>query len=423
MVAILWANSALADSYLTIWQTYVTVGIGEASINKPLLLWVNDGLMAIFFFVVGLEIKRELISGELSTRKKATLPLLAAIGGAVLPASIYVFLNIGSPKISGWGVPMATDIAFAIGILAMLGSRAPLALKIFVTALAIADDLMAVLVIALFYTAEISMLSLAAGFFFFAMAAVFNRMGLHQTAIYVILGIATWVAFLKSGVHATVAGVLFATAIPARPRINPEDFLQKGQAFIKSVRESIEAASDQRTAIHMLEETSKKAQSPLERMEHALHPWVAFGVMPIFALANAGVAISGTALDGILVNMIFWGIFLGLLLGKPLGIFGFTWLAVRTGLADLPSGVTWRHVIGAGALAGIGFTMALFIANLAFADPASLETAKMAILSASLTSGLLGWILLSGAAKSQNGEDEAFAETSANESMATSETT
>ena len=400
VVALIWANSTLSSYYTGLWDSIISVGVGEALISKPLLLWVNDGLMAIFFFVIGLEIKRELLNGELSSRKKAMLPLLAALGGAVLPALIYVFMNVGSADSSGWGVPMATDIAFAIGILALLGSRAPMALKIFVTALAIVDDLMAVLVIALFYTAEISLVSLGLGMGFFVLALLANRLGVHRTAIYVVLGIATWVAFLKSGIHATVAGVLFAAAIPARTKLTASDFLNKGENFIHAVREQLATKSDRRTAIHHLEETSKLAQSPLERMEHSLHGWVAFGVMPVFALANAGVVISTDVLGSLPASMVFWGIFLGLLVGKPIGIVCMTWLAVRIRMAELPKGVTWRHIIGAGALAGIGFTMALFIANLAFEDQATLEIAKTAILTASFVSGILGWLLLSGAKES-----------------------
>lgn len=407
IIAVAWANSSFAGAYTALWETYVTVGVGGAEISKPLLLWVNDGLMAIFFFLVGLEIKRELLTGELSTPRKAILPLVAAVGGALIPALIYVGFTLGTEDVNGWGVPMATDIAFAIGILALLGSRAPLALKIFVTALAIVDDLLAVLVIALFYTAKISLTSLVVGFGLYVLAIIANRVGIHRTALYVFLGIATWVAFLKSGVHATVAGVLFATAIPARTKLNTETFLEKSQRFIQSVRDSVDGASDQRTAIHYLEETSIKAQSPLERMEHALHGWVAFGIMPIFAVANAGVAISGDALSGLLASAVFWGIFFGLLIGKPLGIFSITWVAVRAGIAELPAGINWRHIVGAGALAGIGFTMALFIANLAFTDQASLEIAKLAILAASLVSGILGWVLLSSASKHavEKGED------------------
>lgn len=406
IVALIWANSSWASYYSSLWGSYFIVGVGEWTINKPLLLWVNDGLMAIFFFVVGLEIKRELLSGELSTPKKAAFPLIAAIGGALIPALIYVFLNLNTPEVAGWGVPMATDIAFALGVLALLGSRAPLALKIFVTALAIVDDLMAVLVIALFYTEQIYLTSLGIGFVLFAIALIGNKRGIHRTAFYVILGIAMWVAFLKSGVHATIAGVLFATAIPAGTKLDTKEFLKKSQKFIGSVRGQVDTDVDQRTAIHHLEETSRHAQSPLERMEHALHGWVAFGVMPIFALANAGVAISGSALGSMLSNMVFWGIFLGLYVGKPVGIVAITWLAIKTKIAELPEGITWRHMIGAGALAGIGFTMALFIANLAFSDPDTLETAKMAILAASLVSGITGWILLSGSQKGGDSLEE-----------------
>lgn len=406
IVALVWANSAMSGAYESLWKTYVTVGFGAAEISKPLLLWVNDGLMAIFFFVVGLEIKRELLTGELSTRKKAALPIAAALGGAILPALIYVLLNLNGVDINGWGVPMATDIAFAIGVLALLGSRAPLALKIFVTALAIVDDLMAVLVIAIFYTAKISFVSLAIGFGTYIVALIMNRMGVHRTAVYVILGIVTWVAFLKSGVHATVAGVLFATAIPTSTKLDTEDFLKKSLDFIRSIRDQLGTETDQRAVIHYVEETSKKAQTPLERMEHALHGWVAFGVMPIFALANAGVIISGEAISSLGGSMVFWGIFLGLLVGKPIGIFALTWVAIKAQIAELPSGITWRHIAGAGALAGIGFTMALFIANLAFEDAATLEIAKMAILSASLVSGILGWILLSSAPRVSDAANE-----------------
>ena len=400
IIALVWANSSFADSYVNLWKTYFTVDIGGAGISKPLILWVNDGLMAIFFFVVGLEIKRELISGELSTPRKAALPLTAAIGGAVIPALIYVVFNISTPEVSGWGVPMATDIAFALGVLALLGSKTPLSLKIFVTALAIVDDLMAVLVIALFYTAKISLVALAVGFVFLGISVVLNRMKIQKTVLYVVLGIATWVAFLKSGVHATIAGVLFAATIPAFTKIQTDEFLQKGEKFIQKVRDQVGSPDDQRTAIHYLEVASVHAQTPLERMEHGLHSWVAFGVMPIFALANAGVAIAGDVLSGLISSAVFWGIFLGLFAGKPVGIVAMVWLVVKAKIAELPKGVTWRHIVGAGALAGIGFTMALFIANLAFSDPATLEVAKLGILSASLASGILGWILLSSSAES-----------------------
>ncbi|MBX2820568.1 MAG: Na+/H+ antiporter NhaA [Rhodothermaceae bacterium] len=407
IIALVWANSGFSGSYTDLWKTYFTVEIGGGGISKPLILWVNDGLMAIFFFVVGLEIKRELISGELSSPKKAALPLMAALGGAVIPALIYVGLNLGTAEVGGWGVPMATDIAFALGVLALLGSKTPLSLKIFVTALAIVDDLMAVLVIALFYTAKISFVSLAIGFVFLGVAVLLNRLGIHKTVLFVLLGIATWVAFLKSGVHATIAGVLFAATIPAQANMGTGEFLKKGEKFIEKVRDQMGNEGDQRTAIHYLEVASRQAQTPLERMEHGLHSWVAFGVMPIFALANAGVAIAGDVLSELMSNAVFWGIFLGLFAGKPLGIVAMVWIVVKTKIAELPKGVSWRHIIGAGALAGIGFTMALFIANLAFSDPKTLEIAKLGILTASLASGILGWILLSSSADSSEPVEQA----------------
>ncbi len=392
IVALVMANSALSDAYASFWQTKVTMGFGSFEISKAFLLWINDGLMAIFFFVVGLEIKRELIGGELSTAKKAALPLAAAFGGAVLPALIYTFFNLGTPGIQGWGVPMATDIAFALGVLALLGTRAPLALKIFVTALAIADDLMAVLVIAVFYTSEVSIISLGIGVAVFAIALLANRIGIHRTAVYVVLGIAMWVAFLKSGIHATVAGVLFAVAIPARNKLTHVDFIERSAALISKL-DNGQTPKPEKT-LHYLERVSKDAQTPLHRMEKALHGWVAYGIMPIFALSNAGVVLSGEALGAGFGNPVFLGIFLGLLLGKPLGIFAFAWLAIKSRIAELPSGISWRHLFGAGALAGIGFTMALFIGNLAFSGSDMLETSKMAILAASLASGILGAALL-----------------------------
>ena len=406
IIALIWANSPWAESYVNLWKTYVIVGFGEASINKPLLLWINDGLMAIFFFVVGLEIKRELLDGELSSRQKATLPLAAAVGGAIIPALIYVVLNIGTDQVQGWGVPMATDIAFALGVLALLGSRAPLGLKIFVTALAIVDDLMAVLVIALFYTETIYLSSLAIGGALLVVTFILNRSGVHRTSVYVVLGLAVWVAFLKSGVHATVAGVLFAFMIPSRARMEEPAFMKEGGELLDLLQvdpgEVDPTESERQHAIHDMEMIAKASQSPSLRMEHILHSWVAFAIMPIFALSNAGVSFSLEALDGILGNGIFLGIFLGLLVGKPVGIMALTWIAIKTRLAVIPEGVTWRHLIGASALAGIGFTMALFIANLAFSDAQMLETAKVGILAASLTSGIIGWVVLSTAKKAEN---------------------
>ncbi len=398
VIALLWANSPFSESYFGLWETLVTVGVGGFVISKPLLLWINDGLMAIFFFVVGLEIKREVLVGELSSPKAAALAVAAAFGGMVVPAALYTLLNAGTDGASGWGIPMATDIAFALGVLALLGSRAPLALKVFLTALAIVDDLGAVLVIALFYTAEISWGALGAGAGVLVALVAANRLRIQRPAVYVVLGIALWVAFLKSGIHATVAGVLLALTIPARRRLDTHEFLARGnellRVFARDVRPGkTEPSTDQRDALHALEVTCRHAETPLIRMEHALHGWVAFLIIPLFALANAGVALGGD-LGAAFGNRVTLGIVLGLFVGKQIGVTGFAWLAVRLGWAALPAGVTWRQIYGVSFLCGIGFTMSLFIANLAFAEAALLDSAKVGILTASLVAGLGGWLVL-----------------------------
>ncbi|MDZ4701889.1 MAG: Na+/H+ antiporter NhaA [Rhodothermales bacterium] len=400
-VALIWANSPAAPGYFALWETYLNVSLGGFVINKPVLLWVNDGLMAIFFFLVGLEIKRELLGGELASPRQAALPMAAALGGMLVPAGIYVLLNVGTPYIAGWGIPMATDIAFALGVLALLGKRAPLSLKIFLSALAIVDDLGAVLVIALFYTAEISFAYLGTGLALLGLSWLANRLGIRRTAVYVALGLGVWVMFLKSGVHATVAGVLLALTIPVNTRVDVSLFLEKGRMMMDLIRggdtpPNGQASGDQRAAIQGLEVLCEGSESPLQRMERALHGWVAFGIMPIFAFANAGVALGGGGLGPFGDNTILIGVALGLMLGKPIGVFAFTWAAVRTGIAILPTGLTWRHIFGVACIAGIGFTMALFIANLAFTDSAMLNSAKIGIMGASLISGLLGWGILAG---------------------------
>ena len=397
-VALVWANTPLADVYFGLWQTIVTVGAGGFVISKPLLLWINDGLMAIFFLVVGLEIKREVMTGELASLRKAALPLAAAVGGMVLPALLYAAINAGTPGLRGWGIPMATDIAFALGVLALLGRRAPLALKIFLTAVAIVDDLGAVLVIAFFYTASISWTSLGVGAVFLAFLVLANWLGARRPIIYVVLGLGLWVAFLKSGVHATIAGVLLALAIPARRALDAPAFAQKVRdllnVFGRDVRPGHrEPTSDQRAAIHSLEVACERVETPLARMEHALHPWVAFAIVPLFALANAGVALGGNLAEA-LTDTVTLGIVLGLTVGKAIGVTGFAWMAIKAGWAALPQGITWRHIIGVACLCGIGFTMSLFIGSLAFGEGDLLNRAKTGILLASLISGIAGWLLL-----------------------------
>lgn len=398
--ALIWANSPFQASYDGLWHTLITVDLGVIEISNSLLHWINDGLMAVFFFVVGLEIKREVLTGELASPKKAALPMAAALGGMIVPALIYFSLNVGGAGASGWGIPMATDIAFALGVVTLLGPRVPLALKVFLTALAIIDDLGAVLVIAFFYTAELSWNALGLAALLLVVLVVVNRSGVRKTLVYVLLGIVLWLAFLKSGIHATIAGVLLAMTIPSRKKIDAPSFAHYGRKLIKLFADDIEEGrSDltqkQREAVHTLEEISEGIQSPLQRLEHALHPWVAFFIMPVFALANAGVALNSDMLSVAFTSSVTWGVLLGLLFGKQVGVFLFAWLAVRSGMAVLPSRVTWRKLYGVAWLTGIGFTMSLFIGSLAFDDPATLDSAKIGIISASILAGVGGWAFLS----------------------------
>jgi NhaA family Na+:H+ antiporter len=398
VLALAWANSPWSGTYDTLWHTELRAGLGTWSIAKPLHVWINDGLMAIFFFAVGLEIKREILVGELATAKKAMLPIAAAVGGMVVPAVIYFALNAGKPGANGWGIPMATDIAFALGVLALLGDRVCLSVKIFLTALAIVDDIGAVLVIALFYTAEVSFPALGMGAVFLAALIIANRSGVHNPLVYTVLGIGLWAAFLKSGVHPTVAGVIIAMTIPARQQISDADFLTRSRNILNEFREVSErggrmiASESQRKAAAALNRASQFVQTPLQRIEHELHPWVTLFIMPLFALANAGVNIS-MGLSEALSDRISLGIILGLVMGKQIGITLFAWLAVKTGLAALPADIAWKDIYAAGCLGGIGFTMSLFIANLAFDGTPFLTVSKVGILIASLIAGAMGWAL------------------------------
>ena len=401
ILAFLWANSPFATSYFELWQTRVTVGVRDFVIDKPLLLWINDGLMAIFFFLIGLEIKREVLGGELANPKSAALAVAAAFGGMAFPALAYLTLNAGGEGAAGWGIPMATDIAFALGVLALLGDRVPLSAKVFLTALAIVDDLGAVVVIALFYTAEVSATALLWAAGFFAALVAVNRLGIQRTVVYVLLGLGLWLAFLKSGVHATIAGVLLALTIPARRRLDPVKFLARARSYLDSFAGHVAPAPDeltveQRNAIYALEEACGDAETPLARLEHALHKPVAFLIVPVFALANAGVEVSA-GFGAVVASPLTLGIVLGLVVGKPIGITALAWLAVRSGLAALPDGVGWKQVMGISALCGIGFTMSIFIATLAFpGDPDLLDAAKLGILLGSLVAGVVGWVALRG---------------------------
>lgn len=403
VAAVIWANSPWEHFYTELWKTPLTVGLGSLSLSMPLELWINDGLMAVFFFVVGLEIKREILVGELASPRQAMLPISAAIGGMLVPAAIYFAINAGGPGASGWGVPMATDIAFVLGILALLGNRVPTSLKVFLTALAIVDDLGAVLVIALFYTSGISWTSLAFGAGILGLLIGASRMGVHNLLVYGLLGIGLWLAFLFSGIHPTIAGVLLAMTIPARTRINADELLSRGRSILKEFERSggngngkgVLRNQDQQAALLELVATSRDAETPLQRLEHSLHPWVAFVIMPVFALANAGVAVH-TGLATALSHTVTFGVIAGLVIGKQLGIFLAAWLVIRSGLTTLPSEVTWRHIYGAGWLGGIGFTMSLFIAGLAFAGTELHPEAKVGIMAASILAGGGGWLILQG---------------------------
>ncbi|MDQ3880783.1 MAG: Na+/H+ antiporter NhaA [Chloroflexota bacterium] len=402
LVALAWANSPLGDSYAAVWQTRLGFSFGDIGLAKPLQLWINDGLMAIFFFVVGLEIKREVLIGELASLRRAVLPMAAAVGGALLPAAIFVVFTLGTPASAGWGVPMATDIAFALGVLAVLGPRVPIALKVFVTAVAIVDDLLAILVITFFYAGDVSLGALAAAAGIGLVLVAVNRLDVRRHLVYGVLGIALWIAILSSGIHATVAGVLLAMAVPASTRIDRARFTSRVRGLIDDFAEDdhsddVRRSGHRQVAVSELEAATDAIQAPLQRLEERLHPWVAYMIVPLFALANAGVSLgerAGQAVSSPLAQ----GVFVGLVVGKQLGILGAVWVLVKGGFADLPERVRWRHVWGAGWVAGIGFTMSLFVGDLAFTDPAILDVTKVAILTASLVAGLGAWVVLRGTA-------------------------
>jgi len=378
----------------------LVIGLGNFVLAKSLLLWISDGLMAIFFFFIGLEIKRELLVGELSTARKAILPIFAALGGMFIPAVLFIILNLGTEGARGFGVPMATDIAFSLGVLTLMGKRIPSALKVFLAALAIVDDIAAILVIALFYTTEISWISLVISGGFLIGAITANWADIRNPLVYMILGIGLWVGFLTSGLHATVAGVLLAFTIPATVRIDTDEFLELSKTSIEEFENacydmtSVFTTAKQRAALQKLETVVQHVETPLQRLEHGLHYWVAFAIMPLFALVNAGVNLGGGDLSSALIHPVTLGIVIGLVVGKQVGITLFSLIAVRSGLATLPADVSWHQIYGVSWLAGIGFTMSLFIAGLAFEGTALLSTAKVGILLASLIAGVIGWIIL-----------------------------
>lgn len=398
--AMIAANTDLFASFNDIWHINADFAIGSFKLEMSLLHWVNDALMAIFFFVVGLEIKREMMVGELSSFKKASLPIFAAAGGMLFPALIYVLFNAGTPSSNGWGIPMATDIAFSLGVISLLGSRVPLSLKIFLTALAIVDDIGAIIVLAIYYPShEIHLSYLMYAGLVLLLLIFFNRMNLHNAALYLVPGLFLWYFVYQSGVHATIAGVALAMCIPSKAPINEVRFFVRSKYYLDKFKEashgelSILANKQQLSIIHNMHSIIRKINPLINRFEHTINPWVTFSIMPIFALANAGVLFEGIP-DISAIPNISKGIFFGLVVGKPLGIFIASYLVCKMKIAELPEDLRWSQIFSVGIIAGIGFTMSIFIDSLAFSNELIINEGKASILVSSVVAGLLGVIAL-----------------------------
>ena len=412
LVALVLANSSLHEAFVRFWHVEAGFLVGELHFEQSLLHWVDDALMALFFFVVGLEIKREFVVGELSSLRGAALPVIAAVGGMAVPAMLYLAFNWGGVDQRGWGVPMATDIAFALGILALLGSRAPAGLKVFLSALAIADDLGAIVVIALFYSKGIELSWLLWGLIPIVVLILMNRMRVDEPLAYLAVGSILWFLVLNSGIHATVAGVIAALLVPTTAKISPSEFTDVCRIAVDEIDEldqpgqhTLADYRQQELALGMAR-AAELSSAPLQRLEFALLPLTTYLILPLFAIANAGVRFVGGA-EIELVSPLVFGVIVGLVVGKPLGVVLASWIAVRSGIASLPSGVSWRHIIGAGMLGGVGFTMSMFVGNLAFGVTDHGDDVKVAVLIASLLAGTIGylWLRVSPA----TGSDEADA--------------
>ena len=401
IIALITANSALSHSYEHLLHTPIGFSFGEVLLEKTLHHWINDGLMALFFFVVGLEIKREILVGELSDPKQASLPIIAAFGGMIVPALVYFAFNPEGDIADGWGIPMATDIAFAVGVMVLLGSRIPKTLLMFLVALAIVDDLGGVLVIAFFYTETINYNALILAGIFFTFLIFLNRSGVRHPLPYFLFGLLLWLAMLKSGVHATLAGVLTALTIPATPKYEPGNFgnlvRKLMDKFDASHRpgQSIMRNDEQLSILQTLENGVHLVETPLQRLEHSMHLWVAFLIIPIFALANAGIPLDFGSIGTVMTHSVTMGVIAGLMLGKIIGIAGFSWVAIKLGVGSLPIGTTFSQIFGASILGGIGFTMSIFIAELAFVgQDENLLMSKTGILIASVAAGVIGYVCL-----------------------------
>jgi NhaA family Na+:H+ antiporter len=398
IAAMIWANVP-GDSYADFWGAHVGIDFNRFTLDESLHAWVSDGLMTVFFFIAGMEIKRELLQGELAGRHRATLPVAAALGGMVAPALIYTAFNAGGDGARGWGIPMATDIAFAVGVLALLGERVPPSLKVFLLALAIADDLGAIVVIAVFYSDGIDAGWLAtAGAALLAVVAL-RRVGVRHLLPYCVVGLTAWLAMHESGVHATIAGVAMGLLTPSRPYEEPDALDESAGELVSEFQRGRAQGTRigherSQSALRALETLSRDSRAPLDRLQHALHPWSSFAIIPVFALANAGIKLDGNVLRDAATSPVTGGVMLGLVLGKPLGIMLFSWLTVRAGLAVLPAGVRWTQLAGVAAVAGIGFTVSLFVTGLAFTDVARTDDARIGILCGSILMAVAGLILL-----------------------------
>ena len=401
LLALVWANSPWADVYHDLLEFPLVIDLGIFRVDEPFHFWVNDVAMVVFFFLVGMEIKRELVVGELRSLRRVVVPLSAALGGMLVPLGLFLLVARGAEASAGWGVPMATDIAFALGVVALLGPRISTQLKVLLLAAAIFDDLGAVMVIAVFYTDVVEVGPLLMGFALVGLVPVLGRLGVRHVTVYITVGVAAWAAVLESGVHPTVVGVALGLLTPWRSRYSSTDFSEVADSVLGRFKEGAASPSsadghEQRTAALLeFSEISRETVAPLDRLEHELHPWVAFAIVPVFAWANAGISLSGGVIGDALGSSLTWAIAIGLVLGKPIGLLAGYAIAVRWG-GERPAGVTWRGVIGIGMLAGIGFTIALFVTELAFDDEALLTQAKVGILAASLVSGLAGYLTLLG---------------------------
>ncbi|HSO87945.1 MAG TPA: Na+/H+ antiporter NhaA [Draconibacterium sp.] len=404
ILALVLANSPVSNSFLDFWNNYITISLPGFELSKPVIKWINDGLMVIFFFLIGLEIKRELVAGELNDFKKASLPLFAAVGGMVFPAVFFIILNIGEPGSEGWGIPTATDIAFTLGILQLLGNRVPIGLKVFLMAFAIIDDLGAVLVIAFFYSTNLVWGYIGIALIIIAVLFALSLKGYYSKYFFFLMGVIVWILFLKSGIHATIAGVLLALTIPIKRKANTTFFYNNVNdaldIFIadcdKKKSETKILTKNQLAAIEEIEDLAEKTAPPLQYLEHSLHGWIVFLIMPLFALANAGVVFNfgGESNFGLSAN-----IALSMVFGKAIGIFLLSFLSIKLKISELPKNITYKMLAGISILGGLGFTMSLFINNLAFTDQALIDSAKMGVLIGSVVAGTLGYIVLKAAFK------------------------